>query len=189
MLVSLNLEQTNWLTKKYAYFLKTICQSIKTLLTINNCLTLKTTRKNLKIVVLFFNKHTLCCYNQLLDIAAEDHPEKKNRFVVNYIISSLLYNQKLLLSVSSNSANYLPSITEIFKAAGWLEREVWDLFGIYFKNNNNLAKILSDYGFSGHPLRKDFPLTGFYEIVYSLEKKRTIILPVELSQEFRVFSF
>jgi len=181
--------QLNWFNKSYARLIKKIINSVaKAIFVHNNNIVIKTDITNLKLALFFLNKHTLCSYKQLIDIAAEDTPKNSYRFRVNYILTSLLYNHKVILSVTTNELNYLPSATGIFQGACWLEREVWDLYGIFFKNNPDLRRILTDYGFPSHPLRKDFPLTGFSEIYYSLEKKRILTEKVELAQEYRVFS-
>ena len=186
---NLILLQINWFTKSYTSLVKKVIGSIiKKAYLNNNNITLKTNQSNVKIVLLFLNKHTLCRYKQLIDIAAEDVPTNSNRFTINYIISSITYNHRVLLSITTNELDYLPSAVSIFSSACWLEREVWDLFGVFFKGNPDLRRILTDYGFSGHPLRKDFPLSGFYEIYYSLDKKRILTEPIELAQEYRVFT-
>jgi NADH/F420H2 dehydrogenase subunit C len=134
------------------------------------------------------NKHTLFQYKQLVDIACYDFPGKKYRFSVNYILYSFKYNTRLIVIVKTNEVIPLPSITSLFKSANWLEREVWDLYGVFFDAHPDLRRILTDYGFSGHPLRKDFPLTGFVEVYYNDSKKRLRYEPVELAQEYRTFT-
>lgn len=181
--------QVDWFSKRYLVLIKEVLTPIlkKAFLMKNNIL-LKVNKMILLSILNFLKKHALCLYKQLLDIAVEDTPKKRNRFRVNYILSSILYNAKIIVSLTANELTYLPSVTFIYSSACWLEREVWDLFGVYFRGNPDMRRILTDYGFSGHPLRKDFPLTGFFEIYYSLEKKRIITEPVELAQEYRVFS-
>jgi NADH:ubiquinone oxidoreductase subunit C len=130
----------------------------------------------------------------LIDIAVVDRIRSRSRFTVNYLLLSTRLNQRVQLRTFAGETTVLPSLaapfmraTSIFPAANWLEREVWDLFGIYFSSHGDLRRILTDYGFSGNPLRKDFPLTGFYELFYSFSQGRVIAATVELSQEFRVF--
>ena len=153
-----------------------------------NIIIIKTYGAVLRVVLLALKQHSLLAFSQLIDIAAEDTPKHKKRFRVNYILSSLLYNTKIIVSTLTDEITYLPSITNIFPSAGWLEREAWDLLGIYFHGNAEMRRILTDYGFSGHPLRKDFPMTGFNEVYYSLDKKRIVTVPVELAQEYRIFT-
>lgn len=132
----------------------------------------------------------------LVDIVCSDKPNYLGRFSLKYIFFSICYNSRVQLNTFTTSLLQVPSISStflkyyfLFPAAGWLEREVWDLFGVYFYNHLDLRRILTDYGFSGHPLRKDFPLTGFLEIAYSDIDGRIVSSPVELTQEFRVFHF
>lgn len=138
--------------------------------------------------VLFLKKHVSTKF-YLMDITALDYPKDKQRFRVIYQFLSYIYNQRLTLKISSSSTESIPSLVNIFRSANWLEREVWDLFGIFFSNHPDLRRILTDYGFQGFPLRKDFPLSGFVELIYSDEEKRVMYVPLELSQEFRFFDF
>lgn len=188
-MTNLILVQIDWFSKSYAKFLKNIgFSTIKKIFILKTNIVIKTSNNRLVTILLFLKNHSLCLYKQLIDIAAEDTPKHKNRFRLNYILSSILYNHRVIVSLNTNELTYLPSVTKIFSSAGWLEREVWDLYGIFFTGNTDLRRILTDYGFSGHPLRKDFPLTGFHEIYYSLEKKRILTEPVELAQEYRIFT-
>lgn len=125
----------------------------------------------------------------LVDIAAVDRLASRGRFAVKYCLLSHRYNVRLTVMVCANETLTLPSVKAIFPSAGWLEREVWDLFGLYFHDNGDLRRILTDYGFTGHPLRKDFPLSGFHEVVYNDAEGRVTTEPVELAQELRVFAF
>lgn len=184
-----HLKQLNVIHKSFIINLKCVLQStIKQILQKRNSFVIKIHPKNIKSNLLFFKNHSLCCYQQLIEIAVEDQPAKRNRFRINYVLSSLIYSHRIIISLTSNELDYLPSVTKLYASAGWLEREVWDLYGIFFKDNTDLKRILTDYGFKGHPLRKDFPLTGFFELYYSLNDKRILSEPVELSQEYRVFS-
>lgn len=183
------LQFTNWCSNAFAHYLfYTLSLNSANIFVLEGGFIIKCTPKTLQYVLLFFKKHTLCLYKQLIDIAVEDTPKYKQRFRINYILSSLQYASKFIISVVTDELNYLPSVAWIFSSAGWLEREVWDLFGIYFRQHPNLRRILTDYGFPCHPLRKDFPLSGFVEIYYSLGKKRIVTEPVELAQEYRVFT-
>lgn len=158
-------------------------------MTQNNDVGLQTVIATAIPVLNFLNKHTLCLYRQLIDLVSYDVPSKNFRFTVNYLLNSLLYNARLVVSLRTSEVLYLYTAKDIFFGAVWLEREVWDMFGIFFKNNTDLRRILTDYGFAGHPLRKDFPLTGFYEVYYSVGEKRLRSAKVELAQEYRVFFF
>ena len=122
-------------------------------------------------------------------ITASDYPLKKKRFEVIYELLSLNYNQRLRIKVYLHELESLPSCETVFPAANWYEREVFDLYGVFFYNHPDLRRILTDYGFQGHPMRKDFPLTGYVEVAYDEKLKRVISQPLELSQEFRYFDF
>lgn len=137
----------------------------------------------------FLKLHTNCQYQVLSDIACVDYPYKANRFEVVYQLLSLRYNCRISIKVSASPSDAIPSIVEVFNAANWYEREAFDLFGVFFSKHPDLRRILTDYGFEGHPLRKDFPLTGFHELRYDTEKKRVVSESIELSQEFRQFHF
>ena len=126
-------------------------------------------------------------FDQLLDITAVDHPSREFRFDIIYIIQSLKKNKKLILKTSLKDSEAIESITSIHKAADWYERECYDLFGIEFTNHPDLRRIMTDYNFEGHPLRKDFPLTGHTEVRYDDLQKKVIYEPVKLTQEFRDF--
>ena len=128
-------------------------------------------------------------YQQLMEIAGVDYPERSERFEVVYCLLSLTRNHRLHVHVSTDDVKPVPSVTGIWPVAGWLEREVYDLYGVLFTGNADLRRILTDYGFRGHPLRKDFPMTGFVEMRYSEEQKRVVYQPVQLAQDFRNFDF
>lgn len=149
---------------------------------------IKISVKHIRLCTFFFNKHALCLYKQLVDLVAYDRPSKTSRFTINYNLSSILYTTNLILSVKTNELQEILTTSKIFQSAVWLEREVWDLYGIFFFENDDLRRILTDYGFTGHPLRKDFPLTGFIEVYYSYENHIIMFDQAELSQELRVFT-
>ena len=128
-------------------------------------------------------------FRQLIDITAVDYPERAPRFEVVYFLLSLKYNTRLIVKVLVDEGESLPTATGVFRCANWPEREVWDMYGIPFSDHPDLRRILTDYGFEGHPLRKDFPLTGYVELRYDNEQKRVVYEPVELPQEFRRFDF
>ena len=128
-------------------------------------------------------------YQQLMEIAGVDYPERPERFEVVYCLLSLTRNHRLHVHVSTDDVKPVPSVTGIWPVAGWLEREVYDMYGVLFTGNADLRRILTDYGFRGHPQRKDFPLSGFVEMRYSEEQKRVVYQPVSLAQDFRNFDF
>ncbi|RKF23265.1 NADH-quinone oxidoreductase subunit C [Altericroceibacterium spongiae] len=128
-------------------------------------------------------------YQQLMEIAGVDYPQRLERFEVVYMPLSVTKNHRLLVKVSTDENTPVPTVTTLFPSAGWLEREVFDMYGVLFQGNTDLRRILTDYGFEGHPFRKDFPLTGYQEVRYSEEEKRVIYEPVELAQDFRSFDF
>ena len=128
-------------------------------------------------------------YQQLMEIAGCDYPERPERFEVNYHLLSITHNHRIRIKVLTDEDTPVPSVTSLWPVAGWLEREVFDMYGVTFAGNADLRRILTDYGFQGHPLRKDFPLTGFVEVRYDEEQKRVIYEPVKLQQEFRTFDF
>ncbi len=128
-------------------------------------------------------------YQQLMEIAGVDYPDRQERFEVVYCLLSLTKNHRLRVHVSTDEVRPVPSVTGLWPVAGWLEREVYDMYGVLFEGNPDLRRILTDYGFQGHPQRKDFPLTGFVELRYSEEEKRVVYEPVKLAQDFRNFDF
>lgn len=137
----------------------------------------------------FLRDQSHCQYKVLVDVTAVDYPQREKRFEVVYMLLSLRYSSRLRVKVSVDPFEGLPSLTGLYNSANWLEREVWDMFGVFFHDHPDLRRLLTDYGFEGHPLRKDFPLTGYTEVRYDEEKKRVVCEPLELSQEFRAFDF
>jgi NADH-quinone oxidoreductase subunit C len=128
-------------------------------------------------------------YQQLMEIAGVDYPQRPERFEIVYHLLSVTRNHRIRVRVSTDEDVPVPSVTGIWPVAGWLEREVFDLYGVLFSGNNDLRRILTDYGFRGHPFRKDFPLSGYVELRYSEEQKRVVYEPVRLAQDFRAFDF
>ncbi len=128
-------------------------------------------------------------YQQLMEIAGVDYPERPERFEVVYCLLSLTKNHRLRIPVRTDEQTPVPSVTGLWPVAGWLEREVFDMYGVIFDGNTDLRRILTDYGFEGHPQRKDFPLTGYQELRYSEEQKRVVYEPVQLRQDFRNWDF
>jgi NADH-quinone oxidoreductase subunit C len=128
-------------------------------------------------------------YQQLMEIAGVDYPERSERFEIVYCLLSLTRNHRVRVHVATDEATPVPSVTDLWPVAGWLEREVFDMYGVAFSGNPDLRRILTDYGFEGHPQRKDFPLTGYIELRYSEAEKRVVYEPVALPQDFRTFDF
>ena len=128
-------------------------------------------------------------YQQLMEIAGVDYPNRAERFDVVYMLLSLTRNHRIKVRVTTDEATPVPTVTTLWPVAGWLEREVFDMYGVLFAGNPDLRRILTDYGFVGHPQRKDFPLTGYVELRYSEEDKRVVYEPVELAQDLRTFDF
>lgn len=144
---------------------------------------------NLLLCLFYLKYHINCQYKVLSCISGVDFLSVRYRFAVVYDLLSLTNNNRLRLKVFVNETTLLESATFVYINADWWEREIWDFFGIYFSNHNDLRRILTDYGFEGHPMRKDFPLSGYVELRYDQKKKLIVVEPIELSQEFRFFSF
>ena len=140
-------------------------------------------------VILFLKTNKDTKIKQLIDITAVDYPENSNRFKMVYLFLSHQFNQRIIINSLINENEVVPSLTKIFPSANWMEREVFDMYGIKFKDHPDLRRILTDYGFEGHPLRKDFPLTGHNEVRYSEDEKKVIYEPVKLEQNYRNFDF
>ena len=140
-------------------------------------------------VTLFIKSNENTKFRQLIDITAIDYPENTKRFKVVYLFLSHEFNQRIILSYLINENEVIPSLTSLYPAANWMEREVFDMYGVKFKDHPDLRRILTDYGFEGHPLRKDFPLTGHTEVRYSEDQKKVISEPVKLEQNYRNFDY
>lgn len=140
-------------------------------------------------VLTFLRDDVNCRFQQLMDLCGVDYPEREKRFEVVYNLLSLTHNMRVRVKVETDEETPVPSVSGVFSSATWWEREAWDLFGIYFSEHPDLRRIMTDYGFDGHPLRKDFPLTGYVEVRYDDEQKRVVYEPVKLTQEFRTFDF
>jgi len=145
--------------------------------------------ENIISTILFLKTNEKCRFKQLIDITAVDYPEKEKRFKIVYLLLSHEKNLRIVINTHINEKVVVPSITKIFPSANWMEREVFDMYGISFKDHPDLRRILTDYGFEGYPLRKDFPLTGHTEVRYSEAKKKVISEQVKLDQEYRDFDF
>jgi NADH-quinone oxidoreductase subunit C len=146
-------------------------------------------REALPRAVKFLRDDPACRFEVLCDICGVDYPDRPLRFEVVYNLLSMSLNQRIRLKVETDEEQPVPSVVGLYSSAGWWERETWDLFGIYFADNPDLRRILTDYGFEGHPLRKDFPLTGYVELRYDEDQKAVVYEPVKLQQEFRSFDF
>ncbi|KAI9296668.1 hypothetical protein K502DRAFT_314076 [Neoconidiobolus thromboides FSU 785] len=133
--------------------------------------------------------HSGTQFKQVQDITAVDYPSRSNRFEIVYNLLSVTHSTRIRVKTYTDEVTPVPSLTPLFKSANWLEREVWDMFGVFFTGHPDLRRILTDYGFSGHPLRKDFPLTGYVEVRYDEERKRVVTEPLELAQAFRNFDY
>ena len=145
--------------------------------------------EDLPDVILFLKTNKDTKFKQLIDITAVDYPENSKRFKMVYLFLSHQFNQRIIISSLINENEVVPSLTKIFPSANWMEREVFDMYGVKFKDHPDLRRILTDYGFEGHPLRKDFPLTGHNEVRYSEDEKKVIYEPVKLEQNYRNFDY
>lgn len=152
-------------------------------------LTLTARAERIEAVLQFLRDNPECLFKQLVDVCGVDYPERAKRFDVVYHMLSLQFNRRVRVKVETDEDTAVPSATGLFSSALWFEREAWDMYGIYFSGHPDLRRLLTDYGFSGHPLRKDFPLTGYVEVRYSETEKRVVYEPVKLTQEFRDFDF
>ncbi len=154
-----------------------------------NYLTIEIEIEEIIQVILFLKTNEKCKFRQLTDITAVDYPRKEKRFKLIYLLLSHENNYRLIINSNIKEKTIVPSITKIFPSANWMEREVFDMYGITFKDHPDLRRILTDYGFKGHPLRKDFPLTGYKEVRYSEDQKKVIYESVKLEQNYRNFDF
>ena len=155
----------------------------------HNQVYIKIDKEDLLDVVLFLKTNQDTKFRQLIDITVVDYPESSRRFKVVYLFLSHEFNQRIILSYLINDNEVIPSLTSVFPSANWMEREVFDMYGVDFKDHPDLRRILTDYGFEGHPLRKDFPLTGHTEVRYSEDEKKVVTEPVKLEQNFRNFDY
>lgn len=178
---------TTILTNYRNYLKKIFPQSLSYVL--NGELFIKIPLNTLTKLIFFLKNHSQSQYKVLSDICAVDYPWKKNRFEIFYNILSITFNSRITVIINVDEQNSIESLVNIYNVAGWFEREVWDMFGIYFFNHPDLRRILTDYGFKGHPLRKDFPLTGYTEVRYSHIEKRILVEEVSLTQDYRTFYF
>jgi len=152
-------------------------------------LTLQVHAEGLHRILKFLRDDSACHFEMLVDICGVDYPDREPRFDVVYHLLSIGNNLRIRVKVGVEEDAAVPSIVALYSTAGWFEREVWDLFGVYFTDHPDLRRLLTDYGFEGHPLRKDFPLTGYVELRYDDEQKRVVYEPVKLTQDYRSFDF
>ena len=166
-----------------------LSSKVKSSIIENNELLIETEESELLDVVQFLKSNEKCKFRQLIDIAGVDYPANEKRFELIYLFLSHEHNLRIKLLIKFQINQTIVSLTKIFPSANWMEREVFDMYGVKFKNHPDLRRILTDYGFKGHPLRKDFPLTGFNEVRYSEKDKKVIYEPVKLEQNYRNFDF
>jgi NADH-quinone oxidoreductase subunit C len=152
-------------------------------------LVIKVRRDSIREVMTFLRDDAACSFKQLVDICGADYPERDERFEIVYNLLSLNHNTRIRVKVATDAGTPVDSVTGVYSTANWFEREVWDMYGVYFNQHPDLRRILTDYGFDGHPLRKDFPLTGFVELRYDEEERRVVYEPVKLTQDFRKFDY
>jgi len=152
-------------------------------------LILHTDHAHIVSLLTFLRDDAECRFTQLLDICAVDFPARPQRFEIVYNLLSLKHNRRVRVKLATDEATPVPSAIAVFASAGWFEREVWDMYGVLFSGHPDLRRILTDYGFDGHPQRRDFPLTGYVEMRYDVEQKRVIYEPVQLNQAYRRFDF
>jgi NADH-quinone oxidoreductase subunit C len=152
-------------------------------------LTLTVQASSIVKVLVFLRDQTNCLFKMLVDVCGVDYPEREKRFEVVYHLLSVKHNQRIRVKVATDEATPVPSVYGVFRSALWFEREAWDLYGIFFSDHPDLRRLLTDYGFDGHPLRKDFPQTGYVEVRYDDEQKRVVYEPVALRQDWRSFDF
>jgi len=152
-------------------------------------LTIEANAADIVRLITFLRDDSNCQMKVLTDLFGVDWPEREQRFEVIYNLLSMTHNQRVRVRIHTDERTPVPTMTTVYSAAGWFEREAWDMYGIMFDGNPDLRRLLTDYGFEGHPMRKDFPLTGYVELRYDDEQKRVVYEPVQLAQEFRSFDF
>ena len=170
-------------------FILNSCKDVTNHEIINNELIITTKISNIYNLLDKLKKMDDLNFEMLLDITAVDYPQRSKRFELVYNLLSLKNHLRLRVKIFLNDSEIVPSISKLYKSAGWYEREVWDMYGVSFSGNNDLRRILTDYGFEGYPLRKDFPLTGFVELRYDESKKKVVYSKVKLTQDYRNFDF
>jgi NADH-quinone oxidoreductase subunit C len=177
------------MTEKWNITISRLQEFAATAEVINGENVLRTTRLQVVSLLTYLRDDPACQFKILVDVAGVDYPERGERFEVVYQLLSLRYNARVRVKVSTDDKTPVPSVASVFSSAGWFEREVWDMYGVYFSDHPDLRRILTDYGFDGHPQRKDFPLTGYVEVRYDVEQKRVVYEPVKLNQAYRSFDY
>ena len=171
------------------YIQSALPQAVTEIMQDHDELILVSTRAGLVRLMTLLRDDSNCLFKVLVDICGVDYPERIERFDIVYNLLSMRFNQRIRIKVRATEDDLVPSIVGVFSSANWYEREVWDLYGVMFSDHPDLRRILTDYGFEGHPLRKDFPLTGHVEVRYDEAQKRVVYEPVKLTQAFRSFDF
>lgn len=182
-----NIKQKKLILKSIKIILNML--PIKNILFFKDEIVILINSKFLIVILTFLKLHTHSQYNLLVCISGVDYLYKKYRFELNYELLSMRFNNRIRIKLFFDELTSIPSIDKLFSSASWYECEIWDMFGIFFSNHSNLKRILTDYGFEGNPLKKDFPLSGYIEIKYNEAQKRIISESIELSQEYRTFNF
>ena len=177
------------LTKLKSYIKTKLSECVVSSKLANDELTISIAPSSLITFMEFIKTDQYCRFSTLIDITAVDFPDRENRFELVYHYLSMYKNHRIRIKMEVNENDIIPSIVAIFPASNWFEREIFDMFGVLFSGHPDLRRILTDYGFKGHPLRKDFPTTGYVELRYDEEKKRVVYEPVDLVQEYRQFDF
>jgi len=183
------MSKTETLTELGAHISSQLDEDVRSVDVTHDELTLTIHRDRVVKVLRFLRDDALCRFTTLVDICGVDWPGRSDRFDVVYHLLSMHLNHRIRVILSTDEDTPVDSVVELFPAANWFEREAFDMYGVLFDNHPDLRRILTDYGFHGHPLRKDFPLTGFTQVVYDDEQKRVVYEPVELVQEYRDFDF
>ncbi|KAI1797646.1 F420H2 dehydrogenase [Ganoderma leucocontextum] len=180
-------EATEKLHTYGSYLIQCLPKYVQQFSVLKDELTLHISPAGVVPVLTFLRDHSQCQYKACMDISGVDFPERDQRFEVVYNLLSVKYGSRIRVKTYASEVDSVPSATSVFRGADWYEREVWDLYGVVFKDHPDLRRILTDYGFEGHPLRKDFPLTGYTEVRYDEERKRVVYEPLQLTQAFRNF--
>ncbi|KIY51347.1 NADH-ubiquinone oxidoreductase 30.4 kDa subunit [Fistulina hepatica ATCC 64428] len=180
-------ETTERLHTYGSYLIQTLPKFIQQFSVLKDELTLYCAPSGALPVLEFLRDHSQCQFKSVMDISGVDFPEREKRFEVVYHLLSVKHHGRLRVKTYAGEADPVPSACSLFEGANWYEREAWDMYGIFFENHPDLRRILTDYGFEGHPLRKDFPLTGYTEVRYDEERKRVVYEPLQLTQAFRNF--
>jgi NADH-quinone oxidoreductase subunit C len=180
---------TSFVTEIADYIKETLPQAVMKAEEMHGEAVLWTSHNHLVALLTFLRDDQHCLFKQLIDIAGVDFPDRPERFDVVYQLLSPRHNLRLRIKLVTDERTPVPSVTGVYSSAGWYEREVWDMYGVLFSDHPDLRRILTDYGFDGHPQRRDFPLTGYVEMRYDVEQKRVVYEPVKLNQAYRNFDY